>query len=124
MDGMLQNYRIRAKEDVLVFDLNLLKAMSDETRSNIIRFLCTQDNGEMAAYSVTELATQFNLTPSTVSHHLQLLRRAGLVTVERCGKERHYSLDFNSLRRRVGQFYDLLTSIHKSTLSSSTPALG
>jgi ArsR family transcriptional regulator, arsenate/arsenite/antimonite-responsive transcriptional repressor len=111
--------RYRTTQPVLVFDLELLKAMADETRSRILRLLCTPEQGYMRAHSVTELAMNFNLTASTVSHHLQLLRRADLVTVERRGKERYYALNFESLRRRVGQFYDLLTSIEEATAQAA-----
>lgn len=104
-------YRIRPKERGLVFDVDLLKAMGDETRSGILRHLCTPEKGEMQPCTVTQLAGQFGLTPSTVSHHLQTLRRAGLVDVERKGKERYYSLCLDDLHRRVGQFYLLLSSI-------------
>lgn len=103
-------YRIRARP-TLVYDIEMLKAMADETRSRILRLLCTPDKGEMKPMTVTEIALNFDLTASTVSHHLQLLKRTGLVTVERRGKERYYSLDFESLRQRVGQFNQLLSSM-------------
>src|SRR5262245_14598390 len=111
----MPGYRIRTKQPVLVFDLELLKAMADETRSGIIRLLCTPDQGRMQPFSVTDIAMNFNLTASTVSHHLQLLKRAGLVSVERRGKERYYSLDLEGLRRRVGQFHELLGTIQIAT---------
>lgn len=107
--------RFRTTQPVLVFDLELLKAMGDETRSRILRLLCTPEQGYMQPHSVTDIAMNFNLTASTVSHHLQLLKRADLVTVERRGKERYYSLNFDSLRRRVGQFDELLDSIQAAT---------
>ena len=112
---MPRRNQIRTYQPILVFDLDMLKAMADETRSRIIRLLCTPEMGRMEPYSVTHIANNFNLTASTVSHHLQLLKRAGLVRVERRGKERYYSLDFESLRRRVGQFCEILDSIKSAT---------
>jgi DNA-binding transcriptional ArsR family regulator len=105
----------RTTQPVLVFDIALLKAMGDETRSRILRLLCTPEQGYMRPFSVTDIAMNFNLTASTVSHHLQLLKRVGLVNVERRGKERYYSLNLDNLRRRVGQFHELLESIRRST---------
>ena len=107
--------RFRTTQPVLVFDLELLKAMGDETRSRILRLLCTPEQGYMRPFSVTDIAMNFDLTASTVSHHLQLLKRAGLVSVERRGKERYYSLNFDTLYRSVGQFHELLKSIRDAT---------
>ncbi len=67
--------RLRLRSPRLVYDVDLLRAMSDETRQSILQFLCTPGAGEMRPFAVTEIADQFNLTTSTVSHHLQLLKR-------------------------------------------------
>ena len=98
----------RLRSPRLVFVVAMLRAMGDETRQKILQFLCTPGAGEMRSFTVTEIAAQFDLTISTVSHHLQLLKRANLVTVQRAGKERRYRLDLSGLRRSVGQFSDLL----------------
>lgn len=95
----------------LNYDIELLRAMADETRQEILRHLCTPGAGQMKAYSVTEIAEQVSLSASTVSHHLQTLRRSGLVEVERHGKERRYSIKLGLLRQSVTQFYDLLNLI-------------
>jgi DNA-binding transcriptional ArsR family regulator len=68
----------------------------------------------MKDFAVTEIADHFDLTTSTVSHHLQLLRREGLVRMKKAGKERHYSLHFENLRKSVGQFNDLLAMIEQA----------
>jgi DNA-binding transcriptional ArsR family regulator len=115
--------RYRTTQPVLVFDLEMLKAMADETRSRILRLLCTPEQGHMQPHSVTEIAMNFNLTASTVSHHLQTLKRADLVTVEKRGKERYYALNFASLKRRVGQFHELLDSIEESTREAARARL-
>lgn len=107
--------RIRLRSPRLVYDVDLLRAMGDETRQAILQFLCTPGAGEMRAFAVTEIADQFELTTSTVSHHLQLLRRAGLVNMEKAGKERRYSLALETLRRSVGQFYDILKMTEDAT---------
>lgn len=106
--------RIRLRSPKLVYDIELLKAMADETRQAILQFLCTPGAGEMRAFSVTEIANNFDLTASTVSHHLQQLRRCELVNVAREGKERRYSLNHEHLRKSVGQFNDLLNLIDQA----------
>lgn len=106
--------RIRLRSPRLVYDIELLRAMADETRQSILQFLCTPGAGEMTDFAVTEIADHFDLTTSTVSHHLQLLRREGLVKMRKAGKERRYSLDFATLRKSVGQFNDLLAMIEQA----------
>lgn len=64
------------------------KAMADETRQRVMgllccRWLCVGDIvGEMG-----------DVTQPTVSHHLAILREAGLVFVRREGKQVFYSLN-------------------------------
>ncbi len=116
--------RPRVRSPRLVFDIDLLRAMADDTRQRILQFLCTPGAGEMLAYSVTEIADSFDLTASTVSHHLQVLRRARLVRVQQAGKERLYSLDFDHLRRSVGQFNDLLGMIEQTVGRAARRAEG
>lgn len=111
--------RIRLRSPKLSYDMEMLKAMSDETRQMILQFLCTPGAGEMKSYSVTEIAENFRLTASTVSHHLQLLRRAQLVNVRRDGKERLYSLNFDVLRKSVQQFADALATIEVTMVRSA-----
>ena len=43
------------------------------------------------------MALAWDLTPPEVSRHLAVLRRAGLVTVERHGRFVHYAVDRSTL---------------------------
>lgn len=113
--------RPRLRSPKLTFDVELLRAMADDTRQQILQFLCTPGAGRMESYSVGEIAENFSLTASTVSHHLQLLKRARLVRVQKDGKERLYSLDWDNLRRSVGQFNDLLVMIDRTMQRASQP---
>ena len=47
--------------------------------------------------SVSEIVAQMGVTQPTVSHHLKILRDAGLVSAERRGKEIYYSLSQQNL---------------------------
>ncbi len=51
----------------------LFKALADEKRIKIVALLATR------ALAVQEIAAAVDLTPATVSHHLTVLRAAGLV---------------------------------------------
>jgi len=63
------------------------KALADETRQKIMSICCCKK------LSVMDIVEQTGVTQPTVSHHLRILRDAGLVTVERRGKEIYYSLN-------------------------------
>lgn len=64
----------------------LLSAMCNETR---LMLLCQLITGE---HSVNELAGLLSTPQSTVSQHLALLRRQGLVRGRRAGQTHFYSL--------------------------------
>lgn len=55
----------------------LFKALADETRIKIIALLSDRE------LSAQELASAIDLAPSTISHHIGTLRRAGLVEERR-----------------------------------------
>lgn len=64
-----------------------LRALGDPTRREILRAL---RGGDLAA---GEIAARFPMTAASVSHHLGVLRDAGLVSVERDGRNLIYSLE-------------------------------
>jgi ArsR family transcriptional regulator len=63
------------------------KAMADETRQHIMRQLCCQ------WLCVGDIVCTTGVTQPTVSHHLGILREAGLVNVRRDGKQVFYCLN-------------------------------
>jgi DNA-binding transcriptional ArsR family regulator len=65
----------------------LMRLLSDPTRLRVLGLL---QPGEM---NVTGLCGKLDLAQPTVSHHLGLLRSAGLVQTRREGKQIHYSLN-------------------------------
>lgn len=64
-----------------------MKALSDPTRRRILEML---GEGRMGA---GEIASHFDLTQATVSHHLATLRKAGLVVEERSGTSITYEIN-------------------------------
>jgi ArsR family transcriptional regulator len=73
--------------------LPTLKALADETRFRIINLLLTHD------LCVGALAGHLNISKAAVSQHLQILRKAGLVTGEKRGYWTHYSVDKSTIHR-------------------------
>ena len=81
-------------------DLALIfRALGDPSRLAIYRLVrecCGEDDGHSAVdlrNSVSEIAKQFDLSLSTVSHHLKELRTAGLIKCERRGQHIFCSAD-------------------------------
>ncbi len=64
-----------------------LRALGDPTRREILKALRA---GELTA---GEIAARFPMTAASVSHHLAVLKEAGLVTAERNGRNLIYSLE-------------------------------
>ncbi len=67
------------------------KALADETRQQIMKICCCQ------WASVNEIVEHLNVTQPTVSHHLAILREAGLVNVREEGKQTFYKLNQQKL---------------------------
>lgn len=68
-----------------------LRALADPHRRRILRLV---RGGEMAA---GEIASHFDASQQAVSHHLQVLARAGLLSERRDGVRRLYALDPDGL---------------------------
>ena len=64
-----------------------LRALSDPTRREILRLLREGDR------SAGEIAERFPLTAASISHHLAVLKEAGLVSAMRDGRSIIYSLE-------------------------------
>lgn len=66
---------------------SVFKALADPNRRKILDLLKKKD------MSVSELQENFGFTQASLSHHLDILRRADLVVTERRGQFIHYSLN-------------------------------
>ncbi len=78
----------------------LFKALSDPNRIRIVDMLSC---GELCACTILEA---FSLTQPTLSHHMKILCRSGLVVPRKEGKWTHYSLN-------RGKFLDFISFIEK-----------
>lgn len=66
--------------------VDFAKALADDTRQKIMRFCCCDWR------SVGEIADKIGVAQPTVSHHLAILREAGLVEVREEGRQTFYTL--------------------------------
>lgn len=74
----------------------LFKALGDATRLEIVG-LIAHAGGPLC---VCEIEAHFDLAQATISHHLKILRKAGVLVSERRGTWIHYNLDA-SLREQL-----------------------
>lgn len=72
------------------------KALSDPTRRAILDLL--KDGAKTAG----DIGARFDMTGATVSHHLSVLKAAGLVSDERRGKYIYYELNLSVLDEITG----------------------
>ena len=70
---------------------SLFKALNDETRRQIVELLKEKD------MNAGEIAEQFNISKPSISHHLDILKRADLITSEKKGQFVEYSLNTSIL---------------------------
>ncbi|WP_442795810.1 autorepressor SdpR family transcription factor [Pelobium manganitolerans] len=70
---------------------SLFKALNDETRREIIELLKEKD------MNAGEIADRFNISKPSISHHLDILKRADLITSEKKGQFVEYSLNTSIL---------------------------
>jgi ArsR family transcriptional regulator len=65
----------------------LFKALNDPTRRQILELLGKAD------MSAGDIADRFNISKPSISHHLDLLRQAGLVESVKKGQFIYYSIN-------------------------------
>ena len=66
---------------------SIFKALNDETRREILELLKVKD------LSAGEIADYFNISKPSISHHLDILKRAVLISSEKKGQFVIYSLN-------------------------------
>lgn len=77
------------------------KALADPTRRHILELLA---QGDLTA---GEIAAQFAMTKPSVSHHLNILKTAGLVCDQRIGQNIVYSVNLTVFQELLKWFYDV-----------------
>ncbi len=66
---------------------NIFKALNDKTRREILMLLREKD------LTAGEIAEQFDISKPSISHHLDMLKRADLVSAEKKGQFIYYSIN-------------------------------
>lgn len=79
----------------------LFKALNDPIRRDILDLLKDKD------MSAGDIAEHFNIGKPTISHHLDLLRQAGLVTSAKQGQFIIYSISTTVLDNMLQWIYQI-----------------
>ena len=90
-------------EESAVSRVRLLKALADPTRMRIIDLL--RDHG--GNVSVIEIVESFTLEQPTISHHLRILRDAGLIDCRKRGLWAYYFVKWDKVREAYNAIFEL-----------------
>ena len=88
MQELFTHHSIISHLPTTIYHMNhLFKALNDATRREILEIL--KDGDKTAG----EIADAFSITKPSISHHLDLLKQAGLVEAVKQGQFIYYSLN-------------------------------
>lgn len=76
-------------------------ALADANRQKIIELLKKKD------LSVNQILTHFDITGASLSHHLTILKNAGLISSRRQGKYIVYSLNLSVIEEIISKLSKL-----------------
>lgn len=79
------------------------KALSDPTRFEIYRLIAVQS----APICACDVVDRFHVSQPTISHHLKILREAGLISVSRRGVWAYYAAEPSGLTLLQGAIAEL-----------------
>lgn len=65
----------------------LFKALNDQTRRDILELLKAKER------TAGDIAEHFNISKPSISHHLDILKQAGLIEADKQGQFIYYSLN-------------------------------
>ena len=92
--GVAPKYIPTLSEEEAVKQARLLKALADSTRLRILSLL-SRHEGEVCVF---EIVKSISLEQPTISHHLRILRDAGLVDCRKKGLWAYYYVQRDALK--------------------------
>ena len=84
-----------------------MRALADPTRREILRALRAGD------LSAGDIAARFDMTAPSISHHLNVLKEAGLVQAERDGRHIIYSLNSTTMQELLQELLEFVKTREK-----------
>ena len=92
------------------------KALADPTRQHIMREICCKE------MSVNDIVERVGVSQPTVSHHLAILRDAGLVRTREEGKHTYYTLNQERVVICCGELVEVFAPDQSSQLEERKEA--
>ena len=83
--------------------LKQLKVIADTTRYRIISLL-----GEKGPLRGMDIAEELSVAPSTISHHMEQLKKAGLLHEEQVKNSKYYSISKNNVKELLKRLTETL----------------
>lgn len=97
---------MEVKELIIKKNVELLKALADETRLKILQFLGEEERCQC------EVVPAMDKSQSTISQHLQILTNSGVLEYRKDGQRSLYKLKDERIRRII----ELVNSISRDSL--------
>jgi ArsR family transcriptional regulator len=92
------------------------KALADPNRLEIFRLIAAQPE----ALCVCDVVDRFQLSQPTISHHLKVLREAGLIVVSRRGVWAYYAADPYGVSLLRGAFGEMLPAAQLERIEAAS----
>ena len=86
----------------------IFHALSDKTRLKILELIKDKE------YCVTHICEQFDMTQPSISHHLDILKRSGLVKSDKKGREVYYKYIETTIVECCGKQFSVFDLMIKS----------
>ncbi|MDD3654055.1 MAG: metalloregulator ArsR/SmtB family transcription factor [Desulfotomaculaceae bacterium] len=96
--------------------INILKALADSHRQNILRLLANQEMG------ACEIIQAIGLSQPAIAHHLKILKQAGLINSEKEGRIVFYTLRKDGCQRFLEQLNCFLEELSCFNCTSPNPS--
>lgn len=93
-------------QDVFDKTAETFHLISDPTRVKILWLLCHTED------CVANIAAAIEMSSPAVSHHLRVLKQAGLLTYRKCGKEVYYTLADTDEAKLVHHIVDIIFDLN------------
>lgn len=86
---------------------SIFQALADPTRREILKMLKKED------MTPGQIIEKFEITKPSLSHHLDILKKADLVDTERKGQNIIYSLNVSVFEEMTSLFFNIFGKIKK-----------
>lgn len=109
----------------MTFDekVDIYKALGNKTRLEIFEQILS--NGDKSIHKngmmcITEIASLFNYSMPTISAHIDILRKAGLIKSFRDGKKIYVDVDIEKCKKLYEMFSSSIISYEEKKLSQNS----